>query len=487
MGVLPRVVWVPLLMAVLYSVGLAVSACLPDDDPVPAPTSVPVSSPSSIPAPASTPIPVSAPAPTPVPIPTLIPTSVPASVPTPTLVSVPTPVPTSVPGIPDSPVPGIIPKSPVPTAAEIFRLSVEAMESSDSFSYVLEMAVPVDDSGLPVVSFLISGAFLAPDRERISMTFRAGGLSMEMEFISIGEDIYVSDPLTGAWSIESREPEDVYDSVDLFLDPGFAGAVTLVGLADLDGLPVYHLRGSPVVDILGDYPGVAGEDVQLAQVDFWIGSDDFLLRRAVLDIFHTDGSGPPVSTSVSVSFHGYGEPVVIEVPDIAPISVRTEIGLNCDGILRNHLVFQRGASTKARMNVVIAQIQSQNSDCASDVWDPDVIDIVTTGTTTVGKCYGAVAGTLVESKDLVDTSLIVVGDQVVPTSLLRKGASKYTPRASSGRDSDNNVLVYFSDTLSKRPSDGASCWLYYARLKSWHANFDAPETAPEVDSPSPTG
>ena len=269
MGVLPRVVWVPLLMAVLYSVGLAVLACRPDDAPVPAPTSVPVSSPSSTPAPASTPIPVSAPAPTPVPIPTLIPTSVPASVPTPTLVSVPTPVPTSVPGIPDSPVPGIIPESPAPTAAEIFRLSVEAMESSDSFSYVLETVVPVDDSGLPVVSFLISGAFLAPDRERISMTFRAGGLSMEMEFISIGEDIYVRDPLTGAWSIESREPEDVYDSVDLFLDPGFAGAVTLVGLADLDGLPVYHLRGSPVVDILGDYPGVAGEDVQLAQVDFW--------------------------------------------------------------------------------------------------------------------------------------------------------------------------------------------------------------------------
>ena len=445
-----------LLMAVLYPVGLALSACRTDDSPVP--TSVPVTSPASTPAPTLTPIPVLAPTPTHAPIPTLIPTSVP----TPALVSVPTPVPTSVLGIPES---------PSLTAAEIFQLSVEAMESSDSFSYVLEMAVPVDDSGLPMVSFLISGAFLAPDRERISMTFRAGGLSMEMEFISIGEDIYVRDPLTGAWSIESREPEDVYDSVDLFLDPGFAGAVTLVGLADLDGLPVYHLRGSPVVDILGDYPGVAGEDAQLAQVDFWIGSDDFLLRRAVLDIFHTDGSGPPVSTSVSVSFHGYSEPVVIEAPEIAPISVKKEIGLDCDGILRNHLVFQRGASTKARMNLVIAQIQSQHSDCASDVWDPDVIDMVTTGATKEGKCYGAVAGTLIESKDLVDTSLIVVGDQVVPTRLLRKGASKYTPRASSGRDSDNNVLVYFSDTLSKRPSDGASCWLYLARLKTWDANF----------------
>ena len=96
--------------------------------------------------------------------------------------------------------------SSVPTAAEIFRLSVESMKSSDSFSYVLETIVSVDDSGLPVVSFLISGTFLAPDRERTRVTFRVGGLSMELEFISIGEDFYVRDPLTGAWSIQPVNP-----------------------------------------------------------------------------------------------------------------------------------------------------------------------------------------------------------------------------------------------------------------------------------------
>ena len=43
-----------------------------------------------------------------------------------------------------------------------------------------------------------------------------------------------------------------------FLDMGFAGAVTLVGLDDLDGRSVYHLRVSPGVDILGDYSGFVG-------------------------------------------------------------------------------------------------------------------------------------------------------------------------------------------------------------------------------------
>ena len=61
---------------------------------------------------------------------------------------------------------------------------------------------------------------------------------------------------------------------------------------------------SPVVDILGDYSGVVG--VEEVQVDFWIGSEDFLMRQAVLDISDVDGSGSPVSTKVSASFHGYG-------------------------------------------------------------------------------------------------------------------------------------------------------------------------------------
>ena len=159
------------------------------------------------------------------------------------------------------------------------------------------------------------------------------------------------------------------------------------------------------------------------------------------------------------------------IKPVGGIAVDTEIGLNCDGILRNQLVFQRGASTKDRMNVVIAQIQSQNSDCASDVWDPDVININTTAGSLVGKCYGATAGTATASTSLTDTSNIVVGDRAVPVSLLRKGATTYTPRLESGRDSDNNIAIYFSDDVTERPSDGASCWLYFARLKTWDANF----------------
>ena len=169
------------------------------------------------------------------------------------------------------------------------------------------------------------------------------------------------------------------------------------------------------------------------------------------------------------------------IKPVGGVAMDTEVGLNCDNILRNQLIFQRGASTADRMNVVIAQIQSQQTECASDVWDPEVIDMgAATATTGVvapgtaprlGQCYLSAGGfTAGVADNAVGT--IKIGDQSLPKSLLRSGAAdKNHPRTTSGRDSENNIIVYWADSVAKRPSDAASCWLYYARLRAWHENF----------------
>ena len=172
----------------------------------------------------------------------------------------------------------------------------------------------------------------------------------------------------------------------------------------------------------------------------------------------------------SVAFIGPRIITDMVIKPVGGVAIESEIGLNCDGILRNQLVFQRGASTKDRMNTVIAQIQSQNEDCSSDVWAPDVVDHGGTGDDATGMCFSSTAGTAFAGKD--DAEDWMVGDQSIAEGLLRKDASdKYAPRTTSGRDSDNNVIVYWSEEVADRPSDGASCWLYFARLRSWHENF----------------
>ena len=177
------------------------------------------------------------------------------------------------------------------------------------------------------------------------------------------------------------------------------------------------------------------------------------------------------------------------IKPVGGIGVETQRGLNCDGILRNQFIFQRGASTADRMNVVVSQIQSQHSECASDVWAPKVVDHGGTGGDAEGVCFsttpGAAAGPFVAAG--VDAITIKVGTELVPKSLLRKVGTtdKYKPRAESGRDSENNIIVYFSKSAGGRPSDGASCWLFYARLKQWHENSYAAAAAAPVVTPSP--
>ena len=174
----------------------------------------------------------------------------------------------------------------------------------------------------------------------------------------------------------------------------------------------------------------------------------------------------------SVAFIGPRIITDMVIKPVGGVAIESEIGLNCDGILRNQLVFQRGASTEDRMNVVVAQIQSQNVDCSSDVWGPMVLDLNTTGTAAndadKGNCYGT-AGT---AGAVGETESPKVGTQEIPDGLIVGVVVKDAlTRTKSGRDSENNIVVYFNLAAANRPSDGASCWMYYSRLKAWHANF----------------
>ena len=133
------------------------------------------------------------------------------------------------------------------------------------------------------------------------------------------------------------------------------------------------------------------------------------------------------------------------------------VGDNCDQLLRNQLVFQRGASTHARMQEVIRQIQAQRDNCVSELWDPTV----NTADTADTQCFADVTAT--DNK---------VGDLTIPRGLLQGGAGTAV-RLSSGRDSDNNIIVYWDPgtDASKRPADGAKCWMYVSRLNNWDENY----------------
>ena len=200
-------------------------------------------------------------------------------------------------------------------------------------------------------------------------------------------------------------------------------------------------------------------------------------------------------------------PQVISEAVLEPLGITPlvqEVSIDCDSVLRNQLVFQRAASNASRIQQVVSRIQASNSDyCSSDQWDPMVNDdnyVVDysspaglggilnrpcTGTPGSPTCPN-VSGSLplddgagcFRTDYYTDDSFLDshgsnarVGLTPVPSGLKVQRFGHSFIRPASGRDSQNNVVVYWDGTSRHRPSDGSRCWLYVRSIAQWDESY----------------
>ena len=165
----------------------------------------------------------------------------------------------------------------------------------------------------------------------------------------------------------------------------------------------------------------------------------------------------------------FGLPRAVSEVVIEPsggIVVENRVGMDCDRLLRKQLVHYRTASTGARMQEVVKQIQVKRGQCGPDVWNP----VVKTGVVPTACFQGS--GTAV-----------LVGGVPLPSVFYEDDGGLTRPKRVSVRDSSNNVLVYWSDDMGERPSDGSLCWLYLAALERWGVSGTVGGGTPPVGVP----
>ena len=166
-------------------------------------------------------------------------------------------------------------------------------------------------------------------------------------------------------------------------------------------------------------------------------------------------------------------PRIISQAVIEPVggtALQNEQGISCDEVLKNQLVFQRAAGTTAHFITIIRNLQSQRNECTSDLWDPLPVDAASAGqgAEDANQCFGTAQD---DSTGAVTAAGSEVGDSVVPRGLRVKNSMTEGARLTSGRDSGNNILVYWSEDVSDRPADGATCWLYVANQRIWSHSY----------------
>ena len=180
---------------------------------------------------------------------------------------------------------------------------------------------------------------------------------------------------------------------------------------------------------------------------------------------------------------------VIEPSGGASIGGTTTV--SCDNVFQNQLVRQQAAGNAQRMNQVKVQVQQrQAEECASEVWNPVVITGVDLAKNASPGWDGSYAGkgtsvkapvAFATDKDKCGSLNVAatndvfrdrtIGGLAVPPGLERfvSAAGAKGAGLNSGRDGENNIIVYFSGHGEERPSDGAPCWMYVARLGNWVA------------------
>ena len=173
-----------------------------------------------------------------------------------------------------------------------------------------------------------------------------------------------------------------------------------------------------------------------------------------------------IGTVVGICIMGIGFmiPGVISEFVIEPaggIAIESEVGVNCDGILRTRLVVYRVASTPSGMNSLVRQVQGQVDECDSSVWDPLVR-------------VTAIGLPLTDNKCANDPATAQnVGGLDIPGSFKESGGAL---EDISQRDSRNNILVYWTlgttPDNSRQPSDGSFCWLYNQLFDSWSEGYE---------------
>ncbi len=152
------------------------------------------------------------------------------------------------------------------------------------------------------------------------MAVKTQGFTVELEFISIGVESYIKNPLTGEWEANIDATNSLHD---FLAAPAFntdfpadsAGQFELLGVESLEGERVYHLRATmPGPDLVELVEGQGLFDAE-GEVSYWIGVDDYLVRK--VEVLSEQGADDvdSITTQIVIVLSDYNSNVEIVAPE----------------------------------------------------------------------------------------------------------------------------------------------------------------------------
>ena len=203
------------------------------------------------------------------------------------------------------------------TPQEILEAASARLAATESVHFTLDVAGDTFiDSGKTIRLMGAEGDLVRPDRVQTTFQAEVLGRAVSLQLITVGEQSWTTNILTGAWGpapLEFSYQPDILFSTQDGIGPvmGRVEDVTRQEDEQIDGRDAYHLSAEVDESIVGPltYYTIKGSPVT---ADLWIDREtNDLLRAQLAEPPREDGSEPAIWT-LDLSHHG--QPVEIEPP-----------------------------------------------------------------------------------------------------------------------------------------------------------------------------
>lgn len=205
-----------------------------------------------------------------------------------------------------------------PTAAELAQQAAAGVDRLTSVHFVLAIAggPAFLDPARTLNLRQAEGDVVRPDRAQTAARVAVTGFVVNVKFVNIGAEGYMTDPLSGRWG--PLPPALSYNPAVLF-DPklGVGGIIrqmegpTRTGEAQIDGADCYRVAGELPATALTRLTGgvLPGERVK---VELWMTKEGASLRQVQLTELGAASPKGPMTWTLTLSRHD--QPVTIEPP-----------------------------------------------------------------------------------------------------------------------------------------------------------------------------
>lgn len=208
--------------------------------------------------------------------------------------------------------------------AESFRLEIDVNGYPVEIE-VGDFALPVD---FPLVFQYAKGIFVAPNRLQADVEISLGDLAATAEIVAIDQDQYLrSDVLTQNQWLKQQIIEGFSPAALMAEDGGISYALNaitgleMVGIKDLDGLEVYHLRGKILAsDVYSVTFGLIGTRSGQLDVDVYILPEERQVEQIILHEPLPTGAQPAEEdaelepTTWTIAVMDYNESFTVDIP-----------------------------------------------------------------------------------------------------------------------------------------------------------------------------